>query len=182
MTVGRNARLSSDGETLAVASQEADNPDALLRAELARGLARVPEAASLLVQFLEDPDAGVRAAAASSIVAGTHEGTEAALSAYLADGALAERLTLLLLLSRRGPGPFLPAVWAQRADPQPEVREWALSALAGSCSPPAWSALEEALVDPEPFVSQRAARALWVLLPDEPAQPVSSAGEAAAQP
>jgi HEAT repeat protein len=153
----------------------AADPDVFVRTELARYLEHSAADPALLA-LLEDPEQGVRMAAARALTRSADPAALAPLSAHAAASGMEEKLSLLHAMLTLAPNPYLPLVEELMSDEAGLVREAAVGPLASACGEETPARMRAALTDEDPHVVVRAAAALYLSI----AVPPPAADEAAA--
>lgn len=155
----------------------AADPDMVVRTSVARYLVNGCGDGAVL-GLLDDPEQGVRMAAARALAESGDPAALEVLSRHFEAGGLEERLALLDAMLPLAPNPFLPVATSALGDELALVRESAVAPVASSCSEAVGPALFAALTDEDPHVVVRAATALY---PVEVAALEAEAAAAAAE-
>lgn len=149
--------LPLDGRVLEALAAD---PDMVVRTAVARYLVNGCGDGAVL-GLLDDPEQGVRMAAARALAESGDPAALEALSRHFEAGGLEERLALLDAMLPLAPNPFLPLAAGAMGDELALVRESAVAPVASSCSEAVRPTLFAALTDEDPHVVVRAATALY---------------------
>jgi len=146
-----------------VLPQVLSDPDMVVRTEASRYLALGATDPRWLA-LLQDPEQGVRLAAARSLVeSGDPMGLEP-LATMLADAGMEEKLSVLDAMLYLPSNPFLPLAIEAAKDEAGLVREAAIEPIAASCGEGVEAFMVERLTDEDPHVVVRGAAALYLTI------------------